>query len=175
MCKNEAASSKTNIWTALVQHFFGKKSVQGVDFPSFEDNPNSDDTTLPPRNRIVLDRDRRYRHQGVDGWKIQGYSPTGNIFLTTDLYKHVDLNELRALNQDLADKDPRIGSFYRVRRSSGVLENFQYHGINPINQKLMMVKPEGHKVSVTEAELTRENWTAPIRHVANTLPQNIGR
>jgi hypothetical protein len=166
MCNNEAASSKTNIWTALVQHFFGKKSVQGIEFPSFEDKPDSDETTLPPRNRVVLDADRRYRHQGVDGWKIQGYSPSGNIFLTTDLYKHIELKELRALNQDLADdKEPKIGTFYQIRRTSGALENFQYQGINPINQKLMMVKPEGHKVSVTEAELARENWgwAAPMR------------
>jgi hypothetical protein len=166
MCNKHAHSNKTAILASLVQHLFGKKTVEKVNFPIFEDNRESADTTLPPRNRLVLDADRRYRHQGVDGWRIQGYSANGDIVLTTDLYKHIDLNELRALNQQLySEGDPKIGAFYRIRRSSGAFEQFQFQGVNPGNQKLMMVKPEGHRITVSEEQLASENWgwKAPSR------------
>jgi len=161
MCNQHA--NKTGIFNSLVQRLFGKKTVQKVEIPHFEETNERADTTLPPRNRLVLDADRRYRHAGVDGWKIEGYSPNGDIRLTTDLYKHIDLAELRTLNPELnPDFEPRIGSSYKIRRSSGAFEMFQFQGVNPSNKKLMMVKPEGHKITVSEEALASENfgWTA---------------
>jgi|SRR5277367_5407361 len=161
MCNKQDLPQKQSIFTALVQRLFGKKTFQNVEvpIPPFEENDDSDATTLPPRNRLVLDADRRYRHQGVDGWKIQGYTPNGNIMLTTDLYKHIDLKELRALNQELDPAvEPKLGAYYRIRRSNGAFEKFQFQGVNPSNKKLMMVKPEGHTISVSEEELSKENW-----------------
>jgi len=157
MCNNQEIPRKQSMITSLIDRLFGKKTFQNVEIPLFEDGQESDNTTLPPTNRLVLDADRRYRHQGVDGWKIQGYAPNGHILLTTDLYKHIDLKELRALNQELAG-EPILGDFYRIRRSSGAFERFQFQGVNPTNKKLMMVKPEGHTVSVSEDDLARENW-----------------
>jgi hypothetical protein len=151
MCKNHKLTQKTTIWTSLIERLFGKKTEQ----KKIDRLPIP---TLPPRDRLVLDADRRYRHKGVDGWKFQGYALDGKVLLTTDVYKHIDLQELRTLNKELAeDAEPRIGTPYQIRRSSGSFEKFLFQGINPANQKLMMVKPEGHTVWVSEEELAQEN------------------
>src|SRR5215813_6336470 len=90
MCNNQDLPRKHSIMTSLIERLFGKKTLQNLEIPQFDHDNDSDNTTLPPRNRLVLDADRRYRHQGVDGWRIQGYAPNGNILLTTDLYKHIE-------------------------------------------------------------------------------------
>ena len=114
---------------------------------------------MPPRSQNTFDSDRGYRYRGIDGWKFQGYAPNGNMVLTTDLYKQVSLQELRSLNYELnTGAQPKIGNYYLIRRSSGAYEKFLYQGINPATQKLMMLKPKGHSVSITEAELAQENW-----------------
>jgi len=144
---------KPNIWTSLVQRLFGKEIEQRQ-----MNRPFRVKSTLPPRDRLVLDSNRYYRYDGVNGWKLQGYTLDGKILLATNVYKQIDLIELRALNKELAENaDPRIGAPYQIRRSSGALESFLFQGINPINKKLMMVKPEGYTVSVSEDELAREN------------------
>jgi hypothetical protein len=161
MCNKQELPRKTSIFGSLIERLLGKKTFQNVEVPTFEENEGeqSDATTLPPRNRLVLDADRRYRHKGVDGWKIQGYAFNGDILLTTDLYKHIDAKELRSLNPELCpDVEPKLGSFYRIRRSSGQFEKFQFQGVNPANKKIMMVKPEGHTISVSEEDLAKENW-----------------
>ena len=144
----------TNIWTWLIERLSSiKTDEKQIDLRPFKVN-----STPLPHDRLVLDTDRRYRHRGVNGWKLQGYALDGKVLLATDVYKQIDLQELRSLNKDLAeDALPRIGAPYQIRRSSGALEKFLFQGINPANQKLMMVKPEGRTVSVSEEELAEEN------------------
>jgi len=160
MFNNESHSQK--ILESLVGCLFAKRPVPEktpVQFERVQKGPEP--ATLPPRNneRKMFDSERGYRYRGVDGWKFQGYEPNGNMVLTTDLYKQVSLLELRSLNYELnMGEEPRIGNYYVIRRSSGAFEKFLYQGINPATQKLMMLKPKGHTVSVSEADLAQENW-----------------
>jgi hypothetical protein len=168
---------RSTVWDSLIQRLFGKKTVHKRDeLPRFEEiPPESDETTHAPRDLLELDPDRRYSHGGVSGWKFQGYAPNGNILITTDVYKHVSLQELRTLNKELTENtEPQIDASYRIRRSSGAFEKFFYRGINPINQKLMMVKPEGRTVSVSQDEFIRENsgWNGEIRKPPRMMASN---
>jgi len=149
---HDPTQKATTIWTWLIERLFAKKTDQK------QFHPFKAISTLPPRDRPVLDTDRRYRHNGKNGWKLQGYSLDGRIIIATDVYKQIDLQELRSLNKELAeDALPRIGTPYQIRRSSGSFEKFLFQGFNPANQRLMMVKPEGYTVSVSEEELAQEN------------------
>jgi hypothetical protein len=168
---------RRTVWDALIQRLFGKKTVQIQDeLPRFEEiPPESDETTHAPRDLLELDPDRRYSHRGVSGWKFQGYASNGNVLISTDVYKHITLQELRTLNKELKeDTEPQLDASYRIRRSSGAFEKFFYKGINPANQKLMMVKPEGRTVSVSQEEFIRENsgWKGEIKKAPRMMASN---
>jgi hypothetical protein len=125
---------------------------------TFESTPVNVKTTFPPGERVALESERTYRHNGVHGWKIQGYDAHGNVILTIDVYKQIELHDLQALNPQLGESKPTIGSTYRVRRSNGTLEKFIFQGLNPSTGKLMMVKPDGGSAQVNNLQFARENF-----------------
>ncbi|HEY9871654.1 MAG TPA: FHA domain-containing protein, partial [Candidatus Obscuribacterales bacterium] len=109
-----------------------------------------------PRQLINLDAKAgdRIQYQGKS-WRVEGYNGiTGDVILIKGGYRPMGAQEFAELNPG---RQLKVGERYRVRRSSGAIEEgWRLEGVNP-DGSLRMFKEDASRIQVPRADIAEAN------------------